>query len=106
MHNTYIINVEDTYETRPTSDYAHVVDFFRDKGYLLTGDMLAHRMLWLDADRRNELMIIYWEALDTIGYHIADLAEGGSAAGEWPVTLPGAAERSLGNSRSYNRKRY
>jgi hypothetical protein len=95
VHNTYPINVEDAYEARPTSDYAHVVDFFRDKGYLLTGDMTAHRLVWLDADLRNELMIIYWEALDTKGYHHSDLAEGGPAAAEWPAISQALQERSL-----------
>lgn len=95
VHDTYPINVEDAYEARPTSDYAHVVDFFKDKGYLLTGDMLAHRLFWLDGDRRNELMIIYWEAMDATGYRLSDLAEGGPAAGKWPAISQALQERSL-----------
>jgi hypothetical protein len=95
VHNTYPINIEDAYEARPTSDYAHVVDFFTDKGYLLTGDMMAHRLVWLDEKLRNELMIIYWEALDATGYRLADLAEGGPAAVEWPALSQELQERSL-----------
>jgi hypothetical protein len=95
QHNTYPINIEQAYEARPTSDYAHVVDFLKDKGYLLTRDMMAHRLFWLDPDLRNELMIIYWEALDATGYRPSDLAEGGSAAAEWTGLSQALQERSL-----------
>ena len=94
-HNAYTINIEQVYEARPTSDYAHVVNFLKEKGYLLTGDMMAHRMFWVDAELRNELMIIYWEVLDATGYRLAEIAEGGPAAGEWPALSQGLQERSL-----------
>jgi hypothetical protein len=81
LQDVHPMNVEKVYEERPTSDFAHVVDFLRDKGYLLTGDSVYHRLVWLDTDRRNELMIIYWEALD--------------AAGQWPEVSQGLQERSL-----------
>ena len=89
------MNFEKIYEERPTSDFAHVVDFFKDKGYLLTGDSMYHRLVWLDEDRRNELMIIYWEALDGTGYRITDLAEGGPGAAEWNALSQALKERSL-----------
>jgi hypothetical protein len=95
LQDAHLMNVEKVYEERPTSDFAHVVDFLKDKGYLLSGDFVYHRMFWLDADRRNELMIIYWEALDTKGYRIADLAGGDPFAGEWPSLSKGLQERSL-----------
>ena len=95
LHNTYPMNIENVYEARPASDYAHVIDFLKDKGYLLTGDMMAHRMVWLDADLRNELMIIYWEALDPTGYRLSDLADGGSVAAEWTAISRALQERSL-----------
>jgi hypothetical protein len=82
------------YEARPTSDYAHVVDFLKDKGYLLTGDMIAHRMIWLDTDLRNELMIIHWETLDGTGYRISDVTEGGPATDQWPALSESLQERS------------
>ena len=101
LHNTYPINIEQVYEARPASDYAHVVDFLKDKGYLLTGDMTAHRMFWLDPDLRNELMIIYWEVLDATGYRLSDVAEGGPASAEWPGISQGlqVQERSLSSFR-------
>jgi hypothetical protein len=95
LQDAHLMNVEKVYEERPTSDFSHVVDFFKDKGYLLTGDSMYHRLVWLDADLRNELMIIYWEALDGTGYRLADLADGGTAAGEWPALSKGLQERSL-----------
>jgi hypothetical protein len=94
LHNTYPINIEQVHEARPTSDYAHVINFLREKGYQLTGDMMAHRMFWLDADLRNELMIIYWEARDVTGYHLSDVAEGGQAAAEWAALSQALQERS------------
>jgi hypothetical protein len=93
-HNAYPMNIEEVYEARPTSDYAHVVNFLQEKGYLLTGDMMAHRMIWLDADLRNELMIIYWEVNDATGYHLSDVAEGGAAAAEWAALSLALQERS------------
>jgi hypothetical protein len=89
------LNVKESYEARPNSDFAHVVDFLKEKGYLLGGDMIYHRLFWLDADLRNELMIMYWEVLDATGYRLADIAEGGPAAAEWPALSQGLQERSL-----------
>ena len=95
LHNAYPLNIEESYAARPTSDSAHVVDFLREKGYWLTGDIMSHRMVWLDPDRRNELMIIYSEGLDATGYRPSDPAEGGPAASEWEALSRGLQERSL-----------
>lgn len=99
VHNLDLINIEQVYEARPTSDFAHVIDFLQEKGYLLAGDMMFHRMLWLDEHLRNELMIIYWEALDATGYRHADVVEGGSAATEWAALSQSLQERSLSSFR-------
>ena len=32
LHNSYVLNIEDVYRERPTSDSAHVVDFLTEKG--------------------------------------------------------------------------
>jgi hypothetical protein len=95
LHNTDPFNIDEAYEARPTSDFAHVVDFLREKGYRLAGDIMSHRMVWLDADLRNELMIIYSEVLDTTGYRLADVVEGGPAAAEWAALSQALQERSL-----------
>ena len=36
LHNSYVLNIEDVYRERPTSDSAHVVDFLTEKGYVLS----------------------------------------------------------------------
>ena len=95
LHNTYPMNVEEVYEARPDSDSAHTVDFLREKGYRLAGDIMSHRMVWLDADLRNELMIIYSELLDATGYSSSDLTEGSPATAEWAAISPALQERSL-----------
>ena len=95
LHDTSPVNIEVAYQERPISDFAHVVNFLQEKGYLLTGDIMFHRMVWLDDDLRNELMIIYWEALDATGYRLADIAERGPAAAERPAVFQALQERSL-----------
>ena len=94
LHDAHPTNVEEAYQERPGSDFAHVVDFLSEKGYRLAGDFVFHRLVWLDADLRNELMIMYWEALDATGYRLPDVAEGGPAA-EWPTVPQSLQERSL-----------
>lgn len=95
LHDAHPMNVKEAYETRPTSDFAHVVDFLKEKGYLLTGDIMFHRMVWLDPELRNELMIIYGEGLDDTGHRLADLAEGGPAAAEWAALSQALQGQSL-----------
>lgn len=95
LHDAHPVNVEEAYAARPTSDFVHVVDFLREKGYLLTGDMMHHRMVWLDAERRNELMIIYSEILGATEYRLSDIVEGGPAAEEWTRLSQALQERSL-----------
>jgi hypothetical protein len=95
LHNAYVLNIEDAYRERPTSDSAHVVDFLKEKGYILSGDVMTKRMVWLDADLRNELMIIYSELLDPTGYRVSDLIEGGPSAAEWPALAQALHERAL-----------
>ena len=76
------MNFDEAVQERPTSDSAHVVDFLKEKGYML------------DADLRNELMIIYSEILDPTGYRAADFTEE-SAAKKWMTISKALQERSL-----------
>ena len=94
LQNTYPMNFDEAVQERPTSDSAHVVDFLKEKGYMLRGDLMSHRMVWLDADLRNELMIIYSEILDPTGYRAADFTEE-SAAKKWMTISKALQERSL-----------
>jgi hypothetical protein len=86
LHDAGVLNIDEDYRERPTSDSAHVVDFLRDKGYTFGGDTMFKRLVWLDPDMRNELMIIYSENMDTAG---------GPAADEWPGLARGLQERAL-----------
>jgi len=95
LHNAYVLNIEDVYRERPTSDSAHVVDFLTEKGYILSGELMTKRMVWLDADLRNELMIIYSEILGSTGYRVSDLTEDGPATLEWPALAQALHERAL-----------
>ena len=95
LHNAYVLNIEDVYRERPTSDSAHVVDFLKEKGYVLSGDLMSNRMVWLDADLRNELMIIYSEILHSTGHRVSDLTEDGPATAEWPVLSQALHEHAL-----------
>lgn len=95
LYNTYPMNMEEVYKERPLSDSVHVVDFLKEKGYSLSGDIMSHRMVWLDADLRNELLIVYSEALAPTGYRLSDIIEDGPDAAEWAALSQGLQERSL-----------
>jgi hypothetical protein len=95
LHDTSSMNIDEDYAARAASDSAHVVDFLREKGYQLTGDFMFHRLIWLDADLRNELMIIYSEDLLPAGLRAADLEEGGAQAGQWNAMSEALHRRAL-----------
>ena len=95
LHDADVSNIDDDYNERPTSDFAHVVNFLKEKGYLFEGDAMFKRLVWLDGDLRNELMIIYSEGLASTGYKIADLRKGGMATAEWLDLSRSLHERAL-----------
>jgi len=95
FHDADIINIDDDYKERPTSDSAHVVDFLKEKGYILEGDTMFKRMVWLDTDLRNELMIIYAEDLSPIGFRVSDLTKGGAHADKWSSISKALHKRAL-----------
>ena len=80
LHDGDVLSIDEDYKERPTSDSAHMVDFLKAQGYTLEGETIFRRMVWLDGDMRNELMIIYSEDLAPTGYRLTDLNEGGSQA--------------------------
>jgi hypothetical protein len=95
LQDANMLNIDEDYRERPTSDSAHVVDFLRKKGYTLEGDTLFKRMVWLDADLRNELMIIYSEDLAPSGFRLPDLTQGGTHADKWSALSSSLHERAL-----------
>ena len=56
---------------------------------------MTKRMVWLDADLRNELMIIYSEILGCTGYRVPDLTEDGPTTLEGPALLQALHEHAL-----------
>ena len=95
LHDSDLLNIDEDYRERPTSDSAHVVDFLQEKGYSLTGDAMFKRLVWLDANLRNELMIIYSEDLRSTGFRPSDLSKEGPAAAEWEAISRALHERAL-----------
>jgi hypothetical protein len=71
--------------SRPDSDGARARAFLESKGYRMGDETLSQRLVYLtDESKRNELMIIYLEDLNSQGVSAADLAPGGAAAAKWP----------------------
>ena len=95
LHDSDVTNIEDECRERPTSDSAHVVDFLKEKGYIFEGDTMFKRMVWLDGDLRNELMIIYSEDIAPTGYKVADLSKSGASISDWPALSKSLHERAL-----------
>jgi hypothetical protein len=95
LHDADVFNIDEDYRERPASDSAHMVDFLRSKGYTFEGDTMFKRLVWLDPDLRNELMIIYSEDLRPTGFRAADLAEGGSRADLWSSMSEALHRRAL-----------
>jgi hypothetical protein len=97
LHDGDALNLDEAYRERPTSDSAHVVDFLKGQGYSWEGDAMFKRMVWLDEYRRNELMIIYSEALRLTGLQLTDLRQGDSHTGKWGPASMALHERALGS---------
>ena len=81
---------------RPDSDGSRARGFLESKGYrLASDDVMLQRLVYLvDAEKRNELMIISLEDLSPLGLTAADFAEGGSAAARWNEISAGLLERA------------
>jgi hypothetical protein len=97
LHDGDALNLDEAYRERPTSDSAHVVDFLKGQGYSWEGDTMFKRMVWLDENRRNELMIIYSEDLSLRGFQRTDLRQGDSHTDKWSSVSAALHERALGS---------
>lgn len=95
LHDADVHDVDQDYQVRPTSDSAHVVDFLQANGYGWSGETCFKRLVWLDPDQRNELMIIYSEDLSSLGYRVADLTKAGWAAAHWTHLSAALHDRAL-----------
>ena len=97
LHDADVLNLDEDYRERPASDSAHVVDFLNEQGYTLGGDAMFKRMVWLDENLRNELMIIYSEDLSPVGLQLTDLTQAGSHTDKWSSVSAALHERALGS---------
>jgi hypothetical protein len=95
FHDADVHDVDQDYLVRPTSDSAHVVDFLQANGYGWHGETCFKRLVWLDPEQRNELMIIYSEDLNSLGYRMADLTKVGSAVSQWTHLFAALHDRAL-----------
>jgi len=84
---------------RPDSDGNRARTFLAGKGFRMAGtEIISQRLVHLvDAEKRNELMIIYTEDLSDTGLTAADLNEGGSAHDRWNDVARGLLDRALKN---------
>ncbi|HUQ33412.1 MAG TPA: hypothetical protein VM095_14925 [Pyrinomonadaceae bacterium] len=82
---------------RPDSDGSRARSFLESKGYrMASDDILSQRLVHLvDKQKRNELMIIYTEALGERGLTAADFGENGRAAARRDEIMKGLLERAL-----------
>lgn len=95
LHDGDVLNIDADYKERPTSDSAHMVEFLKEQSYTLEGETIFRRMVWLDENLRNELMIIYSEDLSPTEFRVADLTEGGSQADKWNSISEALHQRAL-----------
>lgn len=95
LHDADVHDVDEDYQARPTSDSAHVVDFLKANGHGWDGETCFKRLVWLDTDKRNELMIIYSEDLSPLGYRMAELTKAGPPAADWALLFPALHDRAL-----------
>jgi hypothetical protein len=82
---------------RPDSDGSRARSFLESKGYkMASDDILSQRLVHLvDKAKRNELMIIYTEALGERGLTAADFDEGGRSVARRDEIMKGLLERAL-----------
>jgi len=53
------------------------------------------RMVWLDANLRDELIVIYSEDLSSTGFRVSDLTKGGTDADKWGSISKALHKRAL-----------
>jgi hypothetical protein len=67
------------------TDGAMARQFLASKGYVFPNDFAYARLVYLtDESRRKELMIIFINDLESLGFSAAELQAGGADASRWP----------------------
>ena len=67
-HDADFFNWDSAILKRPNSDSAQAVNFLGSQGFRLEGNSIFKRLVWLDQEKRNELMIIFSEDLGLAPY--------------------------------------
>lgn len=84
---TFFVNANPDYPNgtvKPGSDFEAVRKLVRSNGYSLHDDSVNVRLVNLFADKRKELMFIYAENLEPLGFTSDELMAGGRAEKQWP----------------------
>ncbi len=92
--NYYNIDEEKS-EWAPDSDIAHVFALLEKEGYQFDGEVMRIRLVHLDEQKKNELMIIYMEPMDGPGLSIEELGPGGKTTNAWTEAASALRTRAL-----------
>ena len=86
-------------KNRPESDLGRAEAFLEDKGYKINrNDFILQRLVHLIGEaRRNELMIIYAEDLESQRMAVPKIPEGGNATDQWITLTQGLLKRAAEN---------
>jgi hypothetical protein len=83
-------------QEQPDSDVAHLVHFLSEHGYTMPAEVLLHRFVrLLDDPARNEILFVYLEDLQELGFTFADLNEGGAREAELDEVSERLYQRAL-----------
>jgi hypothetical protein len=82
-------------KSKPGSDGEHIRKLIASRGYKMPANAMYVRLVHLlDEAKRKELMIIYGEDLEPLGFSAVDLNKGGKAYDQWPTLEKGLIERA------------
>lgn len=95
IHDGNVTNIDDDLRENSETDAGHLVRFLKKQGYTLEGDTIFKRLVWLDEKKRSELMVIYSEDLQPMGYKVSDVLKADPAEGMLSTLMQGVHERAL-----------
>jgi hypothetical protein len=95
IHDGNVTNIDDDLRENSETDAGHLVRFLKKQGYTLEGDTIFKRLVWLDEKKRSELMVIYSEDLQPMGYTVSDVLKADPAEGTLSTLMQGVHERAL-----------
>jgi hypothetical protein len=82
-------------KSNPGSDSEHIRRLIASRGYTMPANAMCVRLVHLlDEAKRKELMIIYGEDLEPLGFSAVDVNKGGKAYDQWPTLEKGLIDRA------------